>query len=100
MDFMEGARRCLSFGDWQASVELENDFWDCLQSIAEQQGISVDKLVYDVGYDFAAEDLAATLRVFVLTQFQGGDFPSLEMVDEGRVENRSITGLTFRQKYH
>jgi predicted DNA-binding ribbon-helix-helix protein len=101
MDFSLDERRCLNIGERQTCVELERDFWECLESIAEQRGETVDELAREVGSGFNEDDLAAALRVFVLGHFQSRSarrdlYPDIE----GIVERKPVVKSAFKQKYH
>ncbi|MDB5580520.1 MAG: hypothetical protein JWR80_5696 [Bradyrhizobium sp.] len=70
MDRQSEERRCVELDGRKACVSLENDFWDCIEQIAVQRGTTLDHLVAQVVGDTAKDDLAAVLRVFVLTHYR------------------------------
>ena len=60
---------------------LENDFWECIEQIATQRGITIDRLVAQVVGDASKDELSAMLRVFVLSYYRQclGELSSCEL---------------------
>jgi predicted DNA-binding ribbon-helix-helix protein len=68
-------KRSISIAGHRTSISLEEPFWEELQLIASQRGISVQRLVGEIDEGRAsahleAANLSSALRVFVLREVQ------------------------------
>lgn len=54
----------------KTSVSLENEFWEGLREIAEQQKSNLSSMVRQVDRDRSKGNLSSAIRVFVLTHFR------------------------------
>lgn len=53
------------------SITLEKDFWDALKSIAQQKGVSMNRLITDIdSHRNEDENLSSTLRLYILHDLQ------------------------------
>lgn len=94
-------RRCVELNGRKASVSLESDFWECLEQIALRSGTTLAHLVEDIGGDAVKDDLAALLRVFVLTYYQ--ERGNLLLPGAGKldiIEGVFPPNLPDRRNYH
>lgn len=64
-------KRSISIAGHRTSISLEEPFWQELQLIAAQRGISVQRLVGEIDEGRAGQNLSSALRVFVLRAAQG-----------------------------
>ncbi|MFN3658539.1 MAG: ribbon-helix-helix domain-containing protein [Pseudolabrys sp.] len=64
----------------KTSVSLENEFWEGLREIAEQQKSNLSSLVRQIDRDRTKGNLSSAIRVFVLNHFhaQAARAPSPE----------------------
>ncbi len=53
----------------KTSVSLENEFWEGLREIAEQQKSNLSSLVRQIDRDRHKGNLSSAIRVFVLSHF-------------------------------
>jgi predicted DNA-binding ribbon-helix-helix protein len=94
-------RRCVELEGRKACVSLESDFWECLEQIALQCSMTLDRLVAFVGGDADEDELSARLRVFVLTYYQesaGVLLPGPKDID---IIGSSVQDRLFeRKRYH
>jgi len=56
----------------RTSVSLENAFWERLNTIADERGQSVNKLITQIDHA-RTTNLSSAIRVFVLRQLSGRD---------------------------
>jgi len=63
-------KRSVIIGGHKTSISLEDEFWQCVRTIADQQQISVSALLksIDTGRDNA--NLSSAIRVFVVEHFR------------------------------
>jgi predicted DNA-binding ribbon-helix-helix protein len=62
-------KRSVVIAGHRTSVSLETAFWSGLKEIAEQRGLSVNRLVESVDSE-RGSNLSSAIRVFVLQHFQ------------------------------
>lgn len=99
MDATIGEIRLIVIGDRVASIELESDFWECLEQIAERAGATVDGLATEIGDGAEVERLPAALRVFVLYYYWGRN-DGRDQFREGIVNSFSLAKLADNKTLH
>ena len=52
------------------SITLEEEFWDALKKIAENQGQSLSSLITKIDETRGENNLSSAIRVFVLKNYQ------------------------------
>lgn len=57
----------------KSSISLEDQFWDALREIADQQHIAISALVATIDHDRTTNNLSSAIRVFVLDHFRRND---------------------------
>ena len=63
-------KRSVILGNHKTSVSLENEFWDCLKSIAQARRMSVCKLISKIGRERPeAANLSSAIRLHVLNYY-------------------------------
>jgi predicted DNA-binding ribbon-helix-helix protein len=65
-------KRSVMIAGHRTSVSLEAPFWEALREIAEQQGISVNRLIAGIDRSRSG-NLSSAIRVYVLKRIQGRD---------------------------
>lgn len=65
-------KRSVIRGGHKSSVSLEDQFWDALREIADQQKVKVSALVAKIDQSRTNNNLSSAIRVFVLGHFRGG----------------------------
>lgn len=74
-------KRSIVLAGHKTSVSLENEFWQGLHQIAEQQKISVTALLQKIDLGRINANLSSAIRIFVLecfrTQAMAGQQPPL-----------------------
>jgi predicted DNA-binding ribbon-helix-helix protein len=65
-------KRSISIAGHRTSISLEEPFWEQLRILADQRGISVQRLVGEIdaarGQSAVPQNLSSALRVFVLRE--------------------------------
>ena len=54
----------------RTSLSLEIEFWDALQTIADQQHISAQELIEQIRQGYEPANLTSAVRLFVLKHYQ------------------------------
>ena len=62
-------KRSVRISGHETSITLEEPFWDALRDIAQEQGISVNRLMSNIDKD-RDSNLSSALRVYVLQHLQ------------------------------
>jgi predicted DNA-binding ribbon-helix-helix protein len=57
----------------KSSISLEDQFWDALREIADQEHVAISKLVATIDRERTTSNLSSAIRVFVLDHFRHGD---------------------------
>jgi predicted DNA-binding ribbon-helix-helix protein len=57
----------------KSSISLEDQFWDALREIADQQHIAISALVATIDHGRTTNNLSSAIRVFVLDHFRRND---------------------------
>jgi predicted DNA-binding ribbon-helix-helix protein len=76
---MSGARvvkRSVAIAGHRTSVSLEQPFWDELQTIAKERGISAQALIAEIDAGRAGQNLSSAIRVFVLAAVKARRAPA------------------------
>jgi predicted DNA-binding ribbon-helix-helix protein len=71
---MTGAKivkRSVAIAGHRTSVSLEQPFWDELQAIAKERGVSAQTLIGEIDAGRAGQNLSSAIRVFVLAAAKG-----------------------------
>ncbi|NRA87337.1 MAG: ribbon-helix-helix domain-containing protein [Rhizobiales bacterium] len=55
----------------QTSITLENEFWQALKAIAEQQQQSLAQTIIKIDNQRTDENLSSAVRVYILKFYQG-----------------------------
>jgi len=67
-------KRSVTLAGHRTSISLEKEFWEALQTIRQQRGISTNELISEIDQARAAEaydvGLSSAVRVYVLKYFQ------------------------------
>jgi predicted DNA-binding ribbon-helix-helix protein len=63
-------RRTITIGHRKTSVTLEMPFWDALEEIANERGLTVLMLVEKIKTDLGKGNLPSACRLFVLRHYQ------------------------------
>ena len=58
-------KRSVIVAGHRTSVSLEPEFWNCLKEIAEQRGLSINKLIGEIDRGRSG-NLSSAIRVYVL----------------------------------
>jgi predicted DNA-binding ribbon-helix-helix protein len=59
-------KRSVAIAGHRTSVSLEQPFWDELQAIAKERGVSAQALIAEIDAARAGQNLSSTIRIFVL----------------------------------
>jgi predicted DNA-binding ribbon-helix-helix protein len=59
----------------RTSVSLEQPFWDELQTIARERGVSAQALIAEIDAGRAGQNLSSAIRVFVLAAVKARNAP-------------------------
>lgn len=62
-------KRSVRIAGHETSITLEDEFWDVLRSIAEEQNISINQLITHIDED-RDRNLSSALRVYILQHLQ------------------------------
>lgn len=62
-------RRIVSINTFPIYISIEEEFWDCLEEIADNRSTSLHRLLHEIA-DERDSDLASRIRVFVLSHYQ------------------------------
>ncbi len=62
-------KRSVRIAGHETSITLEDEFWDVLRSIAEEQNISLNQLITHIDED-RDRNLSSALRVYILQYLQ------------------------------
>jgi predicted DNA-binding ribbon-helix-helix protein len=65
-------KRSVTIAGHRTSVSLEAPFWEALRAIASERGVPVQTLVGEIDSRRGRQNLSSALRVFVLSDAQGG----------------------------
>jgi predicted DNA-binding ribbon-helix-helix protein len=65
-------KRSISIAGHRTSIALEAEFWDALERLATQRGLSLAALVAEIDGARAANNLASALRLYVLARATEG----------------------------
>ena len=63
-------KRSIRIAGHNTSVSIEDEFWDSLREIARQRGTTLPRLIDDIDMEKKSENLASTLRIFVLRYYR------------------------------
>jgi predicted DNA-binding ribbon-helix-helix protein len=66
-------KRSIRIAGHRTSVALEAPFWEALQRLAAQRGLSLAALVGEIDASRAATNLASALRLYVLDHAKAGE---------------------------
>lgn len=65
-------KRSVTIAGHRSSITLEDAFWDALQALAKQNGLSLNQLITHIDRDRDhKQNLSSSLRVYVLESLQG-----------------------------
>jgi predicted DNA-binding ribbon-helix-helix protein len=64
-------RRSIFINGYKTSVSLENEFWNGLHEIADQENMNVPMLVEQIDRDRKTPNLSCAIRIFVFSYFRG-----------------------------
>jgi predicted DNA-binding ribbon-helix-helix protein len=59
-------KRSVAIAGHRTSVSLERPFWDELQQIGRERGVSTQALIAEIDASRAGQNLSSAIRVFVL----------------------------------
>ncbi len=62
-------KRSVRIAGHETSITLEDEFWDVLRNIAEEQNISLNQLITHIDED-RDRNLSSALRVYILQYLQ------------------------------
>lgn len=71
-------KRSIRIAGHRTSVALEAPFWDALEQLAKQRGVSLAALVGEIDGARQATNLASALRLYVLGRAKAGALSPLE----------------------
>ena len=74
-------KRSVIVAGHRTSVSLEPEFWNCLKEIAEQRGLSINKLIGEIDRERSG-NLSSAIRVYVLRTVRAGPLPPKEAAPE------------------
>ena len=57
----------------KSSISLEDQFWDALREIADDQHVAISTLVATIDHNRTTSNLSSAIRVFVLDHFRRSD---------------------------
>jgi predicted DNA-binding ribbon-helix-helix protein len=63
-------KRSIVIDGVKTSISLEDQFWEALREIAKERGLTLSKLVGDIGADRGNANLSSAVRLFVLHHYQ------------------------------
>ena len=63
-------KRSITLGETKTSVSLEDEFWQGLRAIAQEQEASISDLVKSIKAERRTGNLSSAIRVFVLMHGQ------------------------------
>jgi len=65
-------KRSVNIHGHQTSISMEAEFWDALKNIAEQENLSINKLIakIDDERDPMGYNLSSAIRVYILKNLQ------------------------------
>jgi predicted DNA-binding ribbon-helix-helix protein len=64
-------KRSIVLNGHKTSVSLENEFWDGLHAISDQQKTKLSALVQQIDLDRRNANLSSAIRIFVYNHFRG-----------------------------
>jgi predicted DNA-binding ribbon-helix-helix protein len=64
------AKHSIFLNDRETSISLENEFWQGLREIAEQEGASTGELVAKIDRERNNRNLSSAIRIFVYSHFR------------------------------
>lgn len=62
-------KRSVRIAGHETSITLEDEFWDVLRSIAQEQDISINQLISNID-EGKKSNLSSALRVYILQYLQ------------------------------
>ncbi|MGH1375912.1 MAG: ribbon-helix-helix domain-containing protein [Alphaproteobacteria bacterium] len=62
-------KRSVRIAGHETSITLEDEFWDVLRSIAQEQDISINQLISNID-EGRKSNLSSALRVYILQYLQ------------------------------
>lgn len=69
-------KRSIRIAGHRTSVALETQFWEALQRLADERGLSLAALVGEIDAGREATNLASALRLYVLERARAGALSS------------------------
>jgi predicted DNA-binding ribbon-helix-helix protein len=69
-------KRSVAIAGHRTSVSLEQPFWDELQAIAKERGVSAQALIAGIDAGRAGQNLSSAIRVFVLAAVKARGAPA------------------------
>jgi len=57
----------------KSSISLEDQFWDALREIADDEKMTISTLVAKIDHNRTTSNLSSAIRVYVLAYFRHGD---------------------------
>ena len=67
---MKVPKRSIAIHGRKTSISLEDEFWQCLQKIADERKVTPSRLVSGIGAHRRTGNLSSVLRVFILEHYK------------------------------
>ena len=63
-------KRSVNISGHATSISLEEEFWQVLNALAQEQGLSINQLVSQIDEERENDNLSSALRLYVLKALQ------------------------------
>ncbi|WP_350334940.1 ribbon-helix-helix domain-containing protein [Coralliovum pocilloporae] len=63
-------KRSVTIAGHRTSLSLEDPFWEALQEIARQRGVSIAKIIREVDAERSVGNLSSAIRIKILGHFR------------------------------
>lgn len=75
-------KRSVTIAGHRTSLSLEDPFWEALQDMARQRGVSIAKIIREVDADRSAGNLSSAIRIKILNHYRGTPSDELKLAAE------------------